>query len=139
MPIWWNGRHAALRTPYREMCRFKSCYRHQDIFMSSSRYIILAVLGITQNCLCPPLGQSDNGCPAACKAVANGIVGSSPTWPTKGLLFASFIRPMYEINGLETGFICASSSTDKSTRLRPVRLGVQIFSGVPSKRENLGY
>lgn len=111
----------------------------------------------TRTYSCPPQGILFSRCWASLKTVyvllwasrvmvtqravnpwLNCIVGSSPTSLTRSYCLPVSSAPC-QINGLETGFICASSSTDKSTRLRPVRLGVQIFSGVPSKRENLGY
>ena len=39
MPIWWNGRHPALRTPCHKACRFESCCRHQkNIFNDKNFY-----------------------------------------------------------------------------------------------------
>ena len=128
MRTWCNGSHAALRTPCRNACRFKSCCPYQRdltylfvVFTSAGQHLKLPFL---------PLGELSNGGSGVCKTLTFGYVGSSPTSLTRDYCLPVSSVPR-QINGLETGIICVCSIMEECTWPRTTVVGVRILSGVP--------
>ena len=92
MRAWCNGSHAALRTPCRKACRFKSCRSHQIPFTLSVEAMSFTFIPrfnypeLPNNSLrlcriCRSVGMVDK---EVSKTFAETRVGSSPIFGTKG-------------------------------------------------------
>ena len=92
MRAWCNGSHAALRTPCRNACRFKSCRSHQIPFTLSVEAMSFTFIPrfnypeLPNNSLrlcriCRSVGMVDK---EVSKTFAETRVGSSPIFGTKG-------------------------------------------------------